>query len=326
MRTKILLFLLLYNFSSNAQLNYIEYHKGVAFAESLILDEKYSEAFFMYDSLFSIYPKRFSKDLYNATFCAIYAKQYDKAEKHFLELADLGISKYYFKNKIFKIIYKEKSRLKLSREYQKRYKQAYQLRRVDSDVKYIDSLIKEDQKFLFSRKAYIKYRDTINIIDSLNEIAVLNYIKEKGFPTEKQFLIKKPGRTINFYVLIRHAYQNKSCKFSEILEQQVKIGNLHPYIFAELEDKKSSNLKQDIQYGVLVYFNIQGKLIDFQKDIHRLDALNCNRQSIGLESLEEYKIKLNIKRNLSNPFFFMNYEGIVNLDGVKLKDFKKYTE
>lgn len=322
---KLLFFLVLISFSANSQLNYIDYHTVIAKAENHILDKKYKEAFHLYDSVFKIYPNHFSKDLYNAAICAARSNQSDNSTEYLMELSNYGYNTFI----INKITFKSKSStLKwrvFKRQYKKNLKAKLKERNQNKDYLFFEELFRKDQFFRMKKGSYSVYGDTINKIDSINISELKKNILLNGYPTDK-VLMPNFGSTSNLYFVVRHAYQNKDYTLTEMLYDEVKKGNLHPYVFAELEDKKYNLQKIGDKYCVLTYFKIEGKIIERKLNSDKIKDYNLNRASIGLESLEMYKKKLFYKFKIKTPFLFEKYEGLIHLNGLKLEDFNRFNQ
>ena len=322
-KTLLLLFITFIFFSSKAQLKYIDYHTVISKAENHILEKKYKEAFQLYDSVFKIYPKRFSKDLYNASICAARSNQSDNAAEYLMELSNYGyspliINKITFKSKNSTVKWRA-----FKRGYKKNLKKKFKERNQNNDYLFFEELFRRDQFFRMKKGSYSVYGDTINLIDSINMSELKQYILLNGYPTDK-VLMPDFGSNSRLYIIVRHAYQNKDYTLSEMLFDEVKKGNLHPYIFAELEDKKYSSQKIGDKYCVLTYFKIEGKIIERKLNSDKIKDYNVNRASIGLESLEIYKKKQFYKFKIKIPFLFEKYEGLIQLSGIKLEDFNKF--
>ena len=338
MKYILLLFSLIHFFFGYSQKNYIDYQRVIVKAEDEILNENFTEAYRLYDSVFQSFPKHFSKDLYNAAICATYSKEYKKAKDYLLELANKGVLSYYFYSRAFKPLRKQKGWREFKNEYKLTLDKARIRFKNDEEARYIDSLNAIDQKFRMMKGGYSVYGDTIAKIDSLNEIAIRNYLIKNGYPDGDKFLCEKIGGEYwrnKSYVIIRHLYQNRTPNnhyvmnkneetyLTEILENELINGNLSPYVFAELEEKKSNNLKLGNKYGIVVYFRVKGKMYG-GKIPQNVNFLNENRWKIGLESYEGHIKRINFKRSMLKPFYFEIAEGIVNVSGISKKDAAKF--
>lgn len=87
----------------NAPLSYLPYHHAINRAELAIAEFKYAHALSIYDSVFSVYPKHFNKDLYNAALCAIHCQHLHKAQHLIMERIAQGADIKTLKANTFKL-------------------------------------------------------------------------------------------------------------------------------------------------------------------------------------------------------------------------------
>ncbi len=303
-----------------SQNNYIEYHRTINTIESLLIQKKYNEANIQYKNTFKKYTNPFSKDLYNAAVCATLINNNADAIYFLKELAKKGVLKRSIKQKIFRKIKKCKEWKEFYIEYDKtriNYKENFN----DSISKEVDLWYERDQYFRRKRNAYTRYADTINAIDSINVLKLIKIINKFGYPGESLIGTDVPNSLSNNpYIVLRHAYQNKNYLLSDLLLESLKNGTFHPYVYAELEDKRSNWDGVGDKYGTLAIVFIKGKKREIFRTTQQINDFNENRSKIGLESYEEYKAKIELLLNKS-PFIFACYEGKAMFSGMSLKQF-----
>lgn len=195
-----------------------EYFEGIISAERSLLLKKYSKALEKYNILDQKYDL-FARDKHNALRCAVLTKNIDNAISWSNKLIELGIPTHYFDHQIFKEI----ARNKTWQIYLRDIKSKEQTNKINLDNKMIsvlNQLIEKDQEVykLNARKA-IEWSEVLKRNDSVTK-EFIKVIREFGFPTESKVGVDMKGKytisTPRYYVLIRHAYQNRSKYLNEL--------------------------------------------------------------------------------------------------------------
>lgn len=285
-----------------SQINYIEYHKVIAKAEDSIITKNYASAFNLYDSLFQVYPKPFSKDLHNAALCANYLKDIESAKKYLMKLSDLGIDKKVIKKSCFINLRFKKGWLDFKKQYSKSLQKANYEKRQNNKFTFLDSLR--------SNSIYIQN-------DSLKNERLIQLIFKNGYPNEREVFPTKPRDLTLSMNFLEQLFQSNQLLKEDFLFEQLKLGNVHPYLYASLKDKDCKVSKKPQIYGSTIYTKLKKYVFFHEKYFyinkeHRVQY-DKNREALGLDNYDSYVTKVLDKKRHLKPFVFMTYSGVNNL-------------
>lgn len=297
--------ILLFCFNCSFAQNYFEYQTVITEAELQITEGNINKAIRLYDSAFSLVPDHFSKDYNNIALCHMKMKHYPTAVNYCLKMVSIGVEPSFFLRR------KAYNKLRNTPEW-KRFTDSsaiYHQRFLDSSLYFLNDrlnqLVDMDQKYRKKPGSYNVWRDTIAYLDSLIMLEIKHLYKQYGYLGDRQ-LGGVPDGHLNYYVIIRHHYQNKKYDLSEFLYQAVKNGLMEPQIFAELEDKRYGNRK----YGTVVYFVNKNKWYELPLAQPEIEKMDQNRKEIGIGTVEQYKRIVKYSKN-NNGFIFQTFEGAV---------------
>ncbi|WP_395045371.1 hypothetical protein [Flavobacterium sp.] len=204
-------------------INYYTYSEK---AENFILQKQYSKAKEQYNLLNYNYPTIFTRDIHNAIRCAILSRDLKTAFFWGERLADKGVGIPYFNAKIFKVLKKSNYWTVFNIKYDSLFNANQN--KLNLNLKSdIEQLLKEDQNDygLATRKEpRALYETTERVTEMLIEL-----LRKKGYPSEEKIGAYTKNDTIlvnspNFYVLIRHAIQQKPknlTKLNELLNKSI---------------------------------------------------------------------------------------------------------
>jgi hypothetical protein len=315
-----ILFLLLTNLTASNS-DYLAYYKVDNKAQIQLVNGNYDSAVVYYDSAFAL-SEPLIKDLYNAAICCQITGDYYKGASWLYQLANKGVKKKVITKSCFKKLRKEKYwKENVGNKLDSIITNAIHLRNIVYQNK-VDSLYSLDQKYRKKAGSYKVYGDTIAFLDSLNMKGLINLINRYGYPGEKTLGKDTPSKMNNAYIIIRHHYQNKK-DISKLLYQALLNGNISPYMYAELEDKKSS-WNNSVKYGSLVFLKYQWGinkklLIELNYSEKQLKEIEKERAKIGLPDNKNFK-KMILKRyKLKRKFIFNYYEGLVFINAKPSK-------
>ena len=306
----------------NSQLNYYNYHQTIFRCEEEIINNNYQKALLIYDSLFSIYDKPFSKDIYNTALCSALSNDKIKLKKYLLRLSETGVrSIHVFRHKIFRKPFNKIEILKLIYEYNRNRNKKMNILKKQEENIFLKNLEIKDQKFRNKRGSYKIYADTIKKNDSLNVIDLKKYIYSKGYPNEYITSLEYPNELISPWVILRHYYTQeiKNDTLLNYLENEVKIGNLHIYSLCGFKEQQYHlNIKNYKTLEITSYINYNGLTYEFNINQEFKNKIDKLRKENGLENLDQYKKKLiYLKNKKNNPFIFYTHWGILNIQNGK---------
>lgn len=120
--------------------------------------------------------------------------------------------------------------------------------------------------------------------DSINEFEVVNIIEEHGWLGINRVGVKA-NRSL--WLVIQHAPIEIQEKYLPLLKESVAIGESEGWYLAFLEDRILMRKGEDQIYGTQSTYNLKtGKFHIYP--IRDRENVNEKRESIGLESIEEY--------------------------------------
>lgn len=312
-------FILLLTNSTYSQ-NYISYQKEINRCESSILQKKYSDALTLYDSIFNTYDFCFAQDYFVALQVSCFTSDTTKAIRYLKRCLNAGIKISYISNDTI-------TKKICTREF------------INDKIKNIDSLIFDYYKSidmnyrglimeLTSIDQYYRDKHQINHyyhpfrrmiwnvrwkkeVNDLVEERLIPKIIKIGYPGEKLIGLKESWM-LNKYktndivdatalLIFRHYYSFKNTDYSNLLKEELIKGNITSNHYAIIMDYISKFGNTDNYYNQ--WHN------DPDTSSENLSKINSKRIKIGLEPLNEYKIKLNraIKVNIGNKHLPLVY-------------------
>ncbi|WP_149304171.1 hypothetical protein [Pareuzebyella sediminis] len=274
---------------SKAQENYLNYHSKVIECEQLIVEEKYTSAINIFDSLFKQYDFLFLRDIKVAAELSAFEKDY----KSGLKFTKLGIKAGWTLESI-----KKNDNLRSLREQPEwaRIMSTYDslhniyLSRLNVQIKeQVHDMFKKDQKkalaalLRIGQKAKRRYSERKFAPHSEHQLEKLEQIlNEYGYPGERLI-----GNNLWSSVILSHHnsisvdYNSKDTLYAQLrpkLLNSLKKGEISPYELAQIEDWRIAALNNHelTSYGFL------GSIPDNSE----LNKVNRNRSEIGLRSIE----------------------------------------
>ena len=147
-----------------------------------------------------------------------------------------------------------------------------------------------EQRFGKGSEEMAYFWETINEQDSLNELAVIEVIEERGWPA-RSLVGDKANRTV--WLVIQHADLALQEKYLPLLRASVAEGESSGSDLALLEDRILMYSDKPQRYGSQVRSNPEtGKLEVYE--IADPENVNQRRAEVGLGSLESYLARFGI--------------------------------
>ncbi len=150
-----------------------------------------------------------------------------------------------------------------------------------------------DQHGGYSRDSMIVWKHFTDSLYQVNLQQFLALYQEEGFPTEEKtgiFYAKdKPWATMIDLLFQGFIRSEEKTQIQDILDTQLRLGNLHPARYAALMEYSNDNSKQPQKR----YNFMQTTIIEMNKEAYRpfvyysdslMRVVNTNRLSIGLDS------------------------------------------
>ncbi len=174
----------------------------------------------------------------------------------------------------------------------------------------IAEMVKEDQKYRkgrYSVMGWQKQKTFLNKVDNRNYNKILYICKNYGFPGRN--LVGDDGNEIGFVdvpLLLRHMDSIQLISLKPYILESIKKGNFHPSHFAfaydyvtmfkttvdDLDDEGNNILIIQQKLGIVTRFENGKKFLFPVESIKKANEL---RAKIGLESLEDYALKIKCK-------------------------------
>jgi hypothetical protein len=314
----VLLFSLGVRLAVAQDVNFVKvYHPFINKAELLVVDANYKDALENYQKAFSVVPRGFMKDYFNAAVCATYLGDATNTYKYLLEVAGKGISLDFIKDETaFMGIQQDPSWRNFEKEYLVK-KREFDLK-INKGLKdKLAKVVERDQWFRV--RGAEAFADTIMKVDRRNATE-LDYVFDRyGFPGEDQIGCGDGGMPIiqyPFYTVIRRQTpENQTINFSNYLMTAVRNGRITPHSATHIMATINGN---DVFFARYVFkiltdepLAMQGKSfaaklnkwVFRQIDVTDEQRINEMRLQNGMETLAEYRKKIIFALN-DNRFLF----------------------
>jgi hypothetical protein len=285
--------------------NYEYYHKQVIEAEKLIADEKYSDALFIYENIFSTYDFVFLRDYQVATQLALQLNEEKKAKDYLKKGIESGWKmKSIKKNKYLSKLFTDPTWKSIRTEYNS-LKNNYEARLNQKIRKKVKRMFSKDQwkavgaLFTFSAKRQDSYAERKFAPHSEKQIEqVIKIVNENGYPGERLI-----GNNFWMATILSHhnsiskEYTRKDTLYPFLkpkLLTAIRNGQMSPWEFAIIDDwyRAVKFSRQEIGYG---YLNSPS-----QAELLQVNEL---RQIIGLRTIEIRNRLLDIEKLTGMNFY-----------------------
>lgn len=293
---KLALFIILFCFNSKifAQIsNFRYYQETINKAEMHIVNGNKLQALNIYYELLTTNEGNFAKDIYNSL---IVAKELNHMDTLF-KLLELVKFKN-FDNEYLNGL-KEFSDLHENIRWQQFIKTNNQIIYIDTVLRNkINVLEVNDQFFRIKEGSYVKYGDTIKIIDSLNMLYLIDLISSRGLPGEKEIGARDFSGSQGYDIVFHHYTQNRSrnkklLNLTPVLVNQVLEGRVLPNKCANWLEYQNGEFTSGVFDVARVSF--AGKTSDFyipKYSKYKKLMIDQYRKWICLELIEDYYKKL----------------------------------
>jgi hypothetical protein len=291
--------------NAKASQDYENYHKQVMEAENLLSDEKYSEAFTVYETLFRSYSFIFLRDYQIAAQLALYLNDHQKAFYYLKEGIKAGWDKKSIKKNRYLAQLRKNPQWKSLRKEYTSLRNDYQ-EGLDQPVrKGVKKLFAKDQwKALgalckFSPKGQDRYAEKRFGPHSEKQIRqLISILDEKGYPGEKLIGNNFWAATIlTHHNSVSKAYVQKDTLYEFLkpkLLTAISNGRLSPEEFALMDDwyRVIKFDGKDPAYG---YLNAPSHI--------ELSQVNALRQQIGLSRVETRNQLIDVEKRTGMNFY-----------------------
>ncbi len=302
----------------NAQSRFLEYYKNINLAELAICDSNFTAACDYYKNAFAVNPEKpFSKDLLNAFFAAMDTKQYSLAEKNLSALLSRGLGSRFINHKILK--YYTGEQLAHIHTILKKYPNDTLGERPLADT--IHKMLQWDRDV---RMYYAELNDgaymtdSTYTVDSVNAMRLLKLFKKYGVPNEvvlgnskwDDFSVKYAP---DYDIIITHhnggAFGGRPSHLMDtLLYKAVLKFDFEAHCFADLIN--GNPLSDTVRLGntsLLLPIMIKGAYYDKKIYPEYFDEasekrMNEQRVKIGLESLDDFRKKIESKNRAINDY------------------------
>jgi hypothetical protein len=132
-----------------------------------------------------------------------------------------------------------------------------------------------------------------------------------GFPDEELIGNENPrSDELNYYVILRHLQGDKNYDRSTVMRKAALEGRFSAKYFAWVMDYEyDERHNPEINFGVTLYYEVDNQLyLDKFSDKFKM-KVNRNRESVGLENVDDYQQKILYERK-DKRFNFANHSGI----------------
>ena len=300
--------------------NYISYQKEINRCESYILQKDYTDATKLYDSIFNSYNFCFAQDYFVALQVACFTNDTTRVVEYLKKCLKAGVKiNYITTDTITKKICSAKfihGRIKNINSLIFEYYQSIDIdyRGFLMELTSIDQYYRDKHQIIHNfhpiRKSVWNIRWKKEVKD-LVEKRLIPKINKFGYPGEKLIGLKESWmldkyRTndledVTALLIFRHYYSYKNIDYSNLLLEELHKGNITSNHYAIIMDYMAKFGNTDNYYNQ--WHN------DPDNSLENLSKINSKRIKIGLEPLNEYKIKFKraIKVNIGNKHLPIEY-------------------
>lgn len=304
------LFLLTFHIiAQESQTPYYQYYKLVNNAELYIINEDYSSSVNEYLQAFQIKGiDPFAKDYYNASLCAIQENKMNLAFDWCKKLVDNGLDKKIIENNpsFLPLVGSKKWKNLISTE-----PSSFRKSLIDT----LNNLYIRDQYYRIKPGSYKIYADSIKMVDKQNDRILRDIIGRYGYPSEKLLGFSNGvGFDQKFEMVIWHQTNlNKISDYTDILRDASKSGLVPPQrAGALIENHTGLSLYNMEPYYKLscsmcsdsIQSDISKKLFYWEIPKEKLARFDSLRSEIGLESLQDFKMKTLYALEHDSPYLF----------------------
>lgn len=286
-----------------AQVNPLDYYKYTNRAELAICDSNFADALKYYQQAFAINTKNpFYCDVYNAFCASMDTKEYTLAEKYFQQLRRLSISNEQLEE--LSKIYTDKDLQQLEMLIES-YPEVPA--RQDAYTKRLKELFKQDQgvRMYYINQHYSDYMtDSVHKVDDVVARELLQLMKQYGIPDEVT------SRATQYEIILTHNAGVSPMGYSKhIFDTLLYEGSMN----LEYDARKFVYMVQrsvgatSFRYGQVellfpltvdgCYF--EGRVYPEYWDATLEKRINADRTKIGIESLDDFRKKIETNSQLS---------------------------
>lgn len=311
------------------------YYPNINDAELAVTKAEFKDALSYYKKAFESVPAGFARDYRNAVLCAIRTNDDAFAFNYLEKMVLKGFGKDFLADTVFKPLTEKPGWKKLMGSYDRLH--AKSLTTIHGELlRELVTMGERDQFFRLKEGSYEVYGDTIAKIDEENVLRFQQLVAEHGFPTEEMIGAFEMESNVPYNIILHHHAQNLSNKeykysyapsLAPIIVQAAKEGKYSPSRAGFLLSMQNDPSLQYNAWGinqvsvngvVLPYF-----LLDkFQAS--KLGVINRLRTEIGLESMDDFRVKCQFwLDNPNTPFRLSGFENrnIWELDEESAKYF-----
>jgi hypothetical protein len=315
------------------------YYPKINEAELAITRNDIQEALQHYKAAFSSVKTSFARDYRNAAICAMQTNEEAFALSCVEKLIAKSLHKDYFQDTIFASLREKNGWKKLMAQFDQRYFAA----QASINQQYLGELsamADRDQYFRQMEGSYEVYGDTIAKIDHENVARFRQLVELYGFPSES-IIGTFVDAAAPWTIVVHHQAQQlsnpdykypKSPSLAPILQQAAKFGQCDPTqagFLLSLENDKALNynawgIHQSMVDGKKRDYYLLDKVADDQ-----IAAVNALRAGIGMESLDDFRIKCQFRLDHPNTPFKLTSHRSINVwdfDEAMANDFEPLFE
>lgn len=319
------------------------YYPNINAAEMAITRQEFTVALSHYKMAFESVQSGFAHDYRNAILCAIRTNDDGFAFKYLEKMVLKGFDKAFLSDTIFKPLTAKKAWGKLLASYD-----ALHQKHVNSiNGKLLAELVAmgdRDQVFRVKEGSYEVYGDTIAKIDVENVLRFQQIVNEYGFPSEEMIGAFGTPQQGPYNIILHHHAQNISNKayahpvapsLASAIVLAAKEGKCSPAHAGFLLSMQNDPSLRYYAWGIH-QVSVGGEVYPYylleRYPPKQLNAINELRAGIGLESMDDYRMKCQFRLDYPNtPFRLSGYENrnVWEMDEemakIFVQDFEKLT-
>lgn len=293
------------------------YYPNINDAEMAITRQEFRLALTYYKTAFGSEESGFARDYRNAILCAIHTEDDAFAFNYLEKMILKGLDKTFLADTIFKPLNRKPGWGKLMDAYDRLHHKS--LTSIQGNLlRELVAMEERDQLFRSKEGSYKVYGDTIAKIDIENVLRFQQLVADYGFPSEDIIGAFSSEQNAPYNLILHHQAQNLSNRkykfplapsLAPILVKAAKEGKCSPAhagFLLSLQNDPSLRyyawgINQVSENGVLQPYFLLDKIPDDQ-----LNGINQLRAEIGLESMDDFRMKCQFWLDNPNTPFKLN--------------------
>ncbi len=313
------------------------YYPNINDAELAIIQQDFPLALGYYKKAFESVKAGFARDYRNAVLCAIQTKDDAFAFEYLKKVISKGMEKEFFADSAFAPLVEKKAWKELMGSYEVLHTKANET--INGQLlQELVAMSERDQFFRAKEGSYTLYGDTIAKIDVENVVRFQQLVSLYGFPSEELIGAFSSEQNAPYNIILHHQAQilsnskyayPRAGSLASIIEQAARDGKCSPshagYLLSLQNDKSLNYYAMGINQ-ISIGRKIQPYFLLDKISEDQRASIDQKRASIGLESLDDFRMKCQFRLDNPNTAFKLSSHqsrNVWDMDEVMAQDFEQ---